>query len=38
MTQANTVARDITLWIVVAKFLVVGTVLVIVGARRLAKP
>ena len=38
VTQANTVARDITLWIVVAKFLIVGLVLVIVGARRLAKP
>jgi hypothetical protein len=37
VTQANTVARDITLWIVVAKFLIVGLVLVIVGARRLAK-
>ncbi len=38
VTQANTVARDITLWIVVAKFVIVGLVLVIVGARRLAKP
>jgi hypothetical protein len=38
VTQANTVARDITLWIVVAKFLVVGLVLVVVGARRLSKP
>jgi len=38
VTQANTVARDITLWIVVAKFLIVGLVLLIVGARRLAKP
>jgi hypothetical protein len=38
VTQANTVARDITLWIVVAKFLIVGIVLVVVGARRLAKP
>ena len=38
VTQANTVARDITLWIVVAKFLIVGLILVIVGARRLAKP
>jgi hypothetical protein len=38
VTQANTVARDITLWIVVAKFLVVGIVLVIVGTRRLSKP
>jgi len=37
VTQANTVARDITLWIVVAKFLIVGLVLVIVGARRLAR-
>lgn len=37
VTQANTVARDITLWIVVAKFLIVGLILVIVGARRLAK-
>lgn len=38
VTAANTVARDITLWIVVAKFLIVGTVLAIVGARRLARP
>jgi len=38
VTQANTVARDITLWIVVAKFVIVGLVLVIVGARRLGKP
>jgi hypothetical protein len=38
VTQASTVARDITLWIVVAKFLIVGIVLVVVGARRLAKP
>jgi len=38
VTQANTVARDITLWIVVAKFLVVGIVLVVVGGRRLSKP
>jgi hypothetical protein len=38
VTQANTIARDITLWIVVAKFLIVGLVLVIVGARRLRKP
>ena len=38
VTQANTIARDITLWIVVAKFLIVGLILVIVGARRLAKP
>ena len=38
VTQANTVARDITLWIVVAKFLIVGIVLVVVGARRLGKP
>jgi hypothetical protein len=37
VTQANTIARDITLWIVVAKFLIVGLVLVIVGARRLRK-
>jgi hypothetical protein len=38
VTQANTVARDITLWIVVAKFVIVGTVLVVVGARRLSRP
>ena len=38
VTQANTVARDITLWIVVAKFLIVGIVLVVVGARCLSKP
>ena len=38
VTQANTVARDITLWIVVAKFVIVGIVLVGVGARRLSKP
>jgi hypothetical protein len=38
VTQANTVARDITLWIVVAKFVIVGLVLVVVGARRLSKP
>jgi hypothetical protein len=38
VTQANTVARDITLWIVVAKFAIVGLVLVVVGARRLSKP
>jgi DnaJ domain len=37
VTQANTIARDITLWVVVAKFLIVGLVLVIVGARRLAR-
>jgi len=34
---AHSVARDITLWIVAAKFLVVGAVLVIVGARRLLR-
>ena len=38
VTQANTVARDITLWIVVAKFVIVGLVLAVVGARRLSKP
>jgi DnaJ domain/Protein of unknown function (DUF3592) len=38
VTQANTVARDITLWIVVAKFIIVGLVLAVVGARRLSKP
>ena len=38
VTQANTVARDITLWIIVAKFVIVGIVLAIVGARRLGKP
>lgn len=38
VTAANTVARDITLWIVVAKFLIVGSVLAIVGARRLGRP
>jgi hypothetical protein len=38
VTQANTVARDITLWIVVAKFVIVGLVLAAVGARRLSKP
>jgi hypothetical protein len=38
VTAANTIARDITLWIVVAKFLIVGTVLAIIGARRLARP
>ena len=38
VTAENTVARDITLWLVAAKFLIVGTVLTIVGARRLARP
>lgn len=38
VTVASTTARDVTLWIVVAKFVVVGAVLVVVGARRLRRP
>ncbi len=38
VTARSTIGRDITLWLVAAKFLIVGTVLVIVGGRRLLKP
>jgi hypothetical protein len=38
VTQRSNVARDITLWIVAAKFLIVGVVLVFVGARRVLRP
>lgn len=38
VTARSTVGRDITLWLVAAKLLVVGTVLAIVGGRRLLKP
>lgn len=38
VTAASTVARDITLWIVAVKLVVVGVVLAAVGARRLRRP
>lgn len=38
VTVASTTARDVTLWIVVAKFVLVGAVLVVVGGRRLRRP
>jgi hypothetical protein len=34
VTEQHAVARDITLWIMAAKFLIVGSVLVVVGIRR----
>lgn len=34
VNEQHAVARDITLWIMAAKFLIVGTVLVVVGIRR----
>ena len=34
VTEQQAVARDITLWIMAAKFLIVGSVLVVVGIRR----
>lgn len=37
VTERHTAARDITLWIMAAKFLIVGTVLAVVGARRLLR-
>lgn len=37
VTERHTLARDITLWIVAVKFLVVGVVLAVVGARRLLR-
>ncbi len=37
VTVASTTARDVTLWIVVVKFVVVGFVLTVVGARRLRR-
>lgn len=37
VTAQSTVGRDITLWIVAAKLLIVGTVLTIVGGRRLLR-
>lgn len=37
VTVASTTARDITLWIIVVKFVVVGAVLAVVGARRLRR-
>ena len=38
VTTRSTIGRDITLWLVAAKLLIVGTVLAIVGGRRLLKP
>jgi len=38
VTQHSSVGRDITLWIMALKFLVVGAVLMAVGARRLLRP
>jgi molecular chaperone DnaJ len=37
VTEQRNLARDITLWIVAVKFLVVGAVLTVVGARRLLR-
>jgi hypothetical protein len=37
VTEHNNVTRDITLWIIAAKFLIVGAVLTIVGARRVVR-
>lgn len=37
VTARSTVGRDVTLWLVAAKLLIVGTVLAIVGGRRLLK-
>lgn len=38
VTQRSTVGRDVTLWIMAAKFLIVGAILVVVGSRRLLRP
>jgi hypothetical protein len=38
VTERSTLGRDITLWIVAAKLLVVGAVLAVVGIRRLLRP
>ena len=38
VTAAQNLARDITLWIVAAKLLIVGTVLAVIGGRRLLRP
>lgn len=37
VTESRSVARDITLWIVAAKLLIVGVILAVVGARRLLR-
>ena len=38
VTERHALARDITLWIVAAKFLIVGAIMVVVGGRRLLRP
>lgn len=38
VAERHAVARDITLWIMAAKLLIVGAILAIVGARRLLRP
>ena len=37
VTESHSVARDITLWIIAVKLLIVGAVLTVVGARRLLR-